>query len=54
MASTQDVREMFKRFRILVVGRAMAGKTTLQSVWSELFRNAAWVKVLIEHWLQYA
>ncbi|KAJ8580289.1 hypothetical protein M405DRAFT_778363 [Rhizopogon salebrosus TDB-379] len=29
MASAQDVRGMFKRFRILVVGRAMAGKTTL-------------------------
>ncbi|KAJ8582763.1 hypothetical protein M405DRAFT_885148 [Rhizopogon salebrosus TDB-379] len=29
MASAQDVREMFKRFRILVVGRANAGKTTL-------------------------
>jgi septin family protein len=27
--SAQDVRRKFKRFRILVVGRANAGKTTL-------------------------
>ena len=27
--SAQDVREKFRRFRILVVGRANAGKTTL-------------------------
>jgi hypothetical protein len=28
-SSAQDVRAKFKRFRILVVGRANAGKTTL-------------------------
>jgi septin family protein len=27
--SAQDVQKMFRRFRILVVGRANAGKTTL-------------------------
>jgi GTPase SAR1 family protein len=29
MEPTQDIREKFGRFRILVVGRANAGKTTL-------------------------
>ncbi|KAJ8596751.1 hypothetical protein M405DRAFT_725751, partial [Rhizopogon salebrosus TDB-379] len=29
MAPTQDIRKKFGRFRILVVGRANAGKTTL-------------------------
>ena len=29
MAPTEDLREKFGRFRILVVGRANAGKTTL-------------------------
>jgi GTPase SAR1 family protein len=29
MAPTQDIRAKFGRFRILVVGRANAGKTTL-------------------------
>ncbi|KAJ8594911.1 hypothetical protein M405DRAFT_808284 [Rhizopogon salebrosus TDB-379] len=29
MESTQDIRKKFGRFRILVVGRANAGKTTL-------------------------
>src|SRR5882757_7443144 len=29
MAPTKDIREKFGRFRILVVGRANAGKTTL-------------------------